>query len=136
MDYILCPNLPPSASPENPQVANHLSVIQAKQQGLKNKEQMFKGKYEKHTKILNQLMWLNAYLSGTSVATGISSVATFATFVRLPVSISLGAASLTGVIASGIISTLTKKYQKKHKKVTKLIDIITPALVVFERVVS
>ena len=48
----------------------------------------------------------------------------------------LGAASMTGAIASGIISTLTKKYQKKLKKVTRLIDIITPALVVFERVIS
>ena len=48
----------------------------------------------------------------------------------------LGAASLTGAIASGIISTLTKKYQKKLKKVTKLIDIVTPALVAFERVIS
>ena len=38
--------------------------------------------------------------------------------------------------ASGIISALTKKYQKKLKKVTKLIDIVMPALVVFERVVS
>ena len=65
-----------------------------------------------------------------------SSVATFATFIRLPVSISLGEASLTGAIASGIISMLTKKYQKKLKKVTKLIDIVTPALVAFERVVS
>ena len=65
-----------------------------------------------------------------------SSVATFATFIGLPVNISLGAASLTGVIASGIISVLTKKYQKKLKKVTKLIDIVTPALVIFERVVS
>ena len=63
-------------------------------------------------------------------------MATFATFIGLPVSISLGAATLTGAIASGIISALTKKYQKKLKKVTKLIDIITPALVVFERVVS
>ena len=63
-------------------------------------------------------------------------MATFTTFVGLPVSISLGAASLTGAIASGIISTLTKKYQKKLKKVTRLIDIVTPALVVFERVVS
>ena len=43
---------------------------------------------------------------------------------------------MTGVIASGIISTLTKKYQKKLKKVTKLIDIVTPALVVSERVIS
>ena len=63
-------------------------------------------------------------------------MATFATFVGLPVSISFCAASLTGAIASGIISTLTKKYQKKLKKVTKLIDIVTPALVVFERVIS
>ena len=51
-------------------------------------------------------------------------------------SAALGVASMTGVIASGIISVLTKKYQKKLKKVTKLIDIITPALVVFERVIS
>ena len=135
-DYKLYPNLPPSAPPENPQVAYHLSVIQAKMQGLKNIEQMFKQKYDKYNKILNRLMWLNACSSGISVATGISSVATFATFVGLPVSISLGAASMTGAIASGIISTLAKKYQKKLKKVTHLSDIVTPALVVFERVVS
>ena len=78
----------------------------------------------------------NACLSGISIATGISSVTTFATFVGLPVSVALGAASLTGAIASGIISTLTKKYQKKLKKVTKSIDIVTPALVIFERVRS
>ena len=126
-DYKLYPNLP-SDPPENPQVAYHLSVIQAKQGGLKNKEQMLK--------ILNRLTWLNACSSGISVATGISSVATFVTFIGIPVSAALGVASMTGEIASGIISVLTKKYQKKHKKVTKLIDIVTPALVVFERVIS
>ena len=134
-EYKLYSNLS-SVPPENPQVAHHVSIIQAKMQGLKNKEQMFKQKYDKYTKLLNRLTWLNACSSGISVATGISSVATFATFVGLPVSISLGAATLTGAIASGIISTLTKKYQKKLKKVTKLIDIVTPALVVFERVIS
>ena len=66
----------------------------------------------------------------------IYSVATFATFIGLPVRVALGAASLTGAIASGITSTLTKKYQKKLKKVTKLTDIVTPALVIFERVIS
>ena len=64
------------------------------------------------------------------------NVTTFATFVGLPVSMALGAASLTGVIASGIISMLTKKYQKKLKKVTRLIDIVTRATVVFDRVIS
>ena len=81
-------------------------------------------------------MWLNACSSGISIVTGLSSVARFGTFIGLPVSISLGAASLTEAITSGIISTLTKKYQKKLKKVTKLTDMVTQALVVFERVVS
>ena len=75
-------------------------------------------------------------MSGISIATGISSIATFATFIAIPVSTALGAASMTGVIASGIISVLTKTCQQKLKKVIKLIDIVTPALVVFERVVS
>ena len=105
-------------------------------QGVKNKEQMFKKKYKKYSKILNRLTWLNACSSGIRIATGISSVATFATFVGIPVSMALGAASMTGAIASGIISSLTKKYQKKLKKVTHLIDIVTPALVVFDRVIS
>ena len=138
-DYKLYQNLPlapPEAlgprSVENPLVAYHLSIIRAKMQGLKNKEQMFKQKYEKYNKILNRLMWLNACSSGISVATGISSVATFATFVGIPVSMTLGVASMTGAIASGIISVLAKKYQKIVKKVTNLLDIVTPALVTSE----
>ena len=51
-------------------------------------------------------------------------------------SAALSVASMTGAIASEIMLLLTKKYQKKLKKVTKLIDIVTPALVVFERVIS
>ena len=43
---------------------------------------------------------------------------------------------MTGAIASGIILVLNKKYQQKLKKVMHLIDIITQALFVFERVVS
>ena len=95
---------------------------------------MFKKKYKNYNRILNRLTWLNACSSGISIATGISSVATFATFIRIPVSAALGVASMTGVIATGIISVLTKKYRQKLKKVMCLIDIITPAFVVFERV--
>ena len=135
-DYKIYPPIPSAPPDVPPQVGYHLNVVQANRQELKAKEAMFKKKYEKYTKILNQRTWLNACSSGISIATGISIVATFATFIGIPVSTALGAASITGVIASGIISVLTKKYQQKLKKVTKLIDIITPALVVFERVVS
>ena len=97
---------------------------------------MFKKKYKKFNRILNRLTWLNACSCGISVATGISSAATFTTFIRIPVSTALGVSSMTEAIASEIISVLTKKYQQKLKKVMRLIDIITPALDVFERVVS
>ena len=60
-DYKLYPNLP-SAPPEDPQVAYHLSVIQAKMQGLKSKEQMFKQKYEKY-KRKKQKQKLNCLLA-------------------------------------------------------------------------
>ena len=63
-------------------------------------------------------------------------MATLSTFIGLPVSISLGVASLTGAIASGIISALTKKYQKKLTKVTKLVNIATSAIAVFETSLS
>ena len=137
VSYNTYPPLPPEAPPlENPQIPYHLNMVQAKRRGLINIKKMVKKKYKKYTKILNRFTWLNACSSGISIATGISSVATFATFIDLPVSIPLGAASLTGVIARGIISALTEKYQQKLKKVTKFIDIVTPALVIFERVVS
>ena len=70
------------------------------------KEKTFKKKYKKYDKILNRLTWLSACSSGISVATGISSVARFATFIGIPVSAVLGTASMAGVIASGIISVL------------------------------
>ena len=136
MNYNTYPILPSALAEVPRQVPYHLNVIKANRRGLKAKEAMFKKKYGKYTKILNRLAWLNACSSGISIATGISSVATFATFIRIPVSTVLGATSMTGAIANGIILVLTKKYQQKLKKVMKLIDIITPALVVFERVVS
>ena len=120
--YPILPSAPPEAPPPQsgaplgPQVPYHLNVIKAKRQGLIDKEKVFKKKYKKYNKILNRLTWLNACSIGISIATQISSVATFATFIGLLVSIPLGAASLTGAIASGIISALTKKYQQKLKE--------------------
>ena len=135
-NYKLYPPIP-SAPPEAPpQVDYHLSVIKAKRRGLIDKEAMFKKKYKKYNRILNRLTWLNACSSGISIANGISSVVTFATFIGIPVSAALGAVSMTERIAGRIISVLTEKYQKKLKKVMHLIDIVTQALVVFKRVVS
>ena len=70
------------------------------------------------------------------MATGISSVATLSTFISFPVSIPLGAFSLAGASVSGVATVLTSKYQKKLAKVTKLVDIVTSAISVFETSLS
>ena len=57
---------------------------------------------------------------------------TLNTLISLPVSIPLGALSLAGLSISGMAEALTKKYQKKLVKVTKLVDTVTSALAAFE----
>ena len=51
-------------------------------------------------------------------------------------SIPLGVVSLAGASVSGVATVLTSKYQKKLVKVTKLVDIVTSAIAVFEMSVS
>ena len=63
-------------------------------------------------------------------------MATLSTFIGLPVSIPLGTVSLAGASVSGVATVLTKKYQKKLAKVTKLVDIVKSAFTVFEMSVS
>ena len=63
-------------------------------------------------------------------------MAIFSTFISLPVTIPLGTISLAGVSVSGVTTALTKKYQKKLLKVTKLVDIVMPATAVFETSIS
>ena len=132
--YNIYPPIP--SAPEYPQVAYNLNVIQNKQQDLSKLEERYKKKYKKYTKILDRLTWLNACASGLSIASGISSVATLSTLIGLPVSISLGAISLAGASLSGVTTALTKKHQKKLSKVTKLTDIITSAIAIFEVSIS
>ena len=125
-----------SGAPPGPQVAYHLNIIQSERQGLLKLEERYEKKYKTYTKILNRLTWLNACSSGLTVATGISSVTTLSTLISLPLSIPLGTVRLAGASVSGLTILLTKKYQKKLSKVTKLTDIITSAIAVFERVIS
>ena len=123
----------PSAPPQN---TYHWRLIQSKKGELLKLKEKYDKKHKKYAKILDKLVWLNASSSAITVASGISSVATLSTFIGLPVSIPLAAVSLTGAGISGITTALTKKYQRKLSKVTKLTDIVTSALSVFEMSVS
>ena len=63
-------------------------------------------------------------------------MATLSMFIGFSRSISLGAISLAGVTVNGLAMALTKKYQKRLSKITKLADLVTSALAVFQTSVS
>ena len=134
--YYIYPDIPkePSA-PLEPQ-SYRLKVIQSKQQGLLKLGERYAKKYSKYRKTLDRLVWLNACSSNLSIASGISSVVILSTFICLPISIPLGAVSLAGASVSGVATALTSLYQKRLVKVTKLVDIVTSPIAVFETSVS
>ena len=135
-NYKLYPTLQTEPStPMDPQ-AYSPNMVQGKQQELLRLEKRYMEKYKKYSEILDRLMWLNTCLSGLSMASEISSVATLSTFIGLLLSIPLGAVSLGGMSVSGMVMVLTKKYQKKVTNVMKLVDIITLALAVLETSIS
>ena len=63
-------------------------------------------------------------------------MATLSTFLCRPVSIPLGAVSLTRASVSSVTAALTRKYQNEHTKVTTLTDIIASAIAIFETCLS
>ena len=82
-------------------------------------------------------MLLNASSSSlTIISSSISSIVAAATIVGIPVSAGLCGAALAGSISTGLTTALVKKYQKKLNKVTKLCDIVTSAIAVFETSIS
>ena len=85
---------------------------------------------------LERLILINAAASGISIASGISGLATLSTMIGIPISIGLGAVSITGASLAGLTTALVKKYQKKLTKVTRLVDIARSALAVFETSIS
>ena len=134
--YKLYPDLPKEPfTPPQPQFY-HINVIQSKQQGLLKLGERYMMKYSTYSKILDRIVWLNSCSGSLSIASGILSVATLSTFIGLPMSIPLGVVSLAGASVSAMATVLTSKYQKKLTKVTKLDDIVTSAIAVFETSVS
>ena len=129
--YNIYPDLKKPMAPLEPQ-SYQVSIIQSKQERLLKLCERYVKKYSKYTKILGRLVWLNACSSSLTMPIRILSVPTLSTVISLPVSTPLGAVSLARVSVSGVAMALTSKYQRKLTKVTKLVDIVTSAIAVFE----
>ena len=136
MSFKIYPKLPTAPEDSSEQDKFNTATINSQLQELIKLKDKFNTKYQKYNNVLDRLMMVNAGSNGISIASGVTSVATLATFIGIPVSIPLAVCSLTGAGIGGITVALIKRYQKKREKVAKLYDIVTSAIAVFETNIS
>ena len=137
MSFKVYPKLPAAPEDSSEQDKFNASVVNSELEELIKLKDKFNTKYEKYIKVIERLMLLNASSSSlTIISSSISSIVAAATIVGIPVSAGLGGAALAGSISAGLTTALVKKYQKKLNKVTKLCDIVTFAIAIFETTIS
>ena len=132
MSFKIYPKLP--TAPENSSERDKLNTntINSELHELLQLKDKLNTKYDKYNKVIERLMILNASSSALTIGSSVSSIATAATIVDIPVSAGLGGVALAGSISVGLIRALVKKYQKKLNKVMKLYNIATSATAVFK----
>ena len=74
--------------------------------------------------------------STVGVISGISTIGTTFTVVRIPITASLGVVSTVSTCVGGILLLNSKKYRKKLLKCCELINKITSSLATFEVLIS
>ena len=136
MSFTIYPKLPTAPEDLSEQEKFNASVINSEFQELIKLKDKFNTKLKKHNKLVERLMLLNTGSNAVTIGLGISSIATGATLIGIPVSVGLGGVALAGSICNGLTTASIKKYQKKINKVMSLYDIVTSAIEVFETSIS
>ena len=132
MSFKIYPKLPTAPENSSEQDKLNTNTINSELHELLQLKDKLNTKYDKYNKVIERLMLLNASSSALTIGSSVSSIATAATIVDIPVSAGLGGVALAGSISVGLIRALVKKYQKKLNKVMKLYNIATSATAVFE----
>lgn len=137
MSFNIYPKLLPTAPPDlTEQEKFNAGIINTEFEELVKMKNKFIEKIEKYKKNLERLVLINTGASALSVGSGVSAIATGATFVGIPVAAGLGAVALASSVTSGFTGASVKKYQRKINSVNALLDIVTSTIAVFENSVS
>ena len=93
-------------------------------------------KQQKYKNAYNKSLNTSTAASSVGVISGVSTIGTTFTVVRLPISASLGVVGTVSTCAGGILMLSSKKYKKKLLKCYELLDKITSSLATFEVLIS
>ena len=130
----LYPQLP--TAPSMSQESFNIEMVRKYHQDIANLEEKYTEKQQKYRNAYNRLIQASTGASSVALASGVSTIGTSITVMRLPVSASLAIVSTVSTCEGACLLLTSKKYKKKLLKCYELLDKITTSLATFEVLIS
>ena len=130
----LYPQLP--TSPPISQESFNIEMVRKYCQDIVNLKEKYTEKQRKYKNAYNKLLHASKGASSVALASGVSTIRTSVTVVRLPISASLAIVSTVSTCVGACLLLTSKKYKKKLLKCYELSDKITTSLATFETLIS
>ena len=123
-------------APSMSQESFNIELVRKYYQDIMNLKEKYTEKERKYKNAYNRLLHASTGASSVALASGVSTIGTSVTIVRLPISASLGAVSTVSPCVGACLLLTSKKYKKKLLKCYELLDKITASLATFETLIS
>ena len=130
----LYPQLP-TVPPMNQESFN-TEMVRKYYQDIVNLKKKYTEKQRKYKNAYNRLLLASTGASSVASVSGVSTIGTSVTVVRLPISASLAIVSTVSTCVGACLLLTSKKYKKKLLKCYELLDKITTSLATFETLIS
>ena len=130
----LYPQLP--TAPPISQESFNIEMVRKYYQDIANLKEKYTEKQWKYKNAFNRLLHASTGASSVALASGVSTIGTSVTVVRLSVSVPLGVVSTVSTCVGACLLLTSKKYKKKLLKCYELLDEITSSLATFEVLIS
>ena len=130
----LYPQLP--TAPSMSQESFNIEMVRKYHQDIANLKEKYTEKQQKYRNAYNRLIHASTGASSVALASGVSTIETSVTVMRLPVSASLAIVSTVSTCVGACLLLTSKKYKKKLLKCYELLDKITTSLATFEVLIS
>ena len=114
----------------------NIEMVRKYYQDIANLKEKYNEKQQKYRNAYNKLLHASTGASSFALVSGVSTIGTSVTVVRLPISASLAIVSTVSTCAGGILLLTSKKYKRKLLRCYKLLDKITSSLATFEVLIS
>ena len=128
------PQLP--TGPSMSQESFTIEMVRKYYQDIVNLKEKYTEKQWKYKNTYNRLLHASTGESSVALASGISTIGTSVTIVRLPISASLAIVSTVSTCVGACLLITSKKYKKKLLKCYELLDKIASSLATFETLIS